>query len=74
MRILQPHLILMVILFLAIVILTFYIYIKFITSETVTNHVEGFVASFLPSAILTVIGWFVCKFIEQLFPHESESI
>ena len=75
-RVTQPLLILMVILFLAIVILTFYIYVKFITSETVTKHVEGFIASFLPSAVLTIIGWFVAKgkFIELLFPQESDSI
>ena len=75
-RVMQPLLILMVILFLAIVILTFYIYVKFITSETVTNHVGGFITSFLPSAVLTIIGWFVAKgnFIELLFPQKSDSI
>ena len=44
---LQPLLILMVILFLAIVILTF-LYIKFITSGIATNQVRGFLVSCLP--------------------------
>ena len=70
---LQPLLILMVILFLAIVILTF-LYIKFITSGIATNQVRGFLVSFLPSAILTIIGWFVTKgkFFKQMFPQESD--
>ena len=72
---LQPLLILMVTLFFAIVILTSYVYIKFITSRIDTSQVGGFIVSFLPSAILTVIGWFVTKgkFIEQMFPQESDS-
>ena len=72
--ILQPSLlILMVTLFLAIVILTFYVYINFITSGIEANQVGGFIFTFLPSAILTIIGWFVSKgkFIEQLFPQEK---
>ena len=69
-----PLLILMVTLFLAIVILTFYVYIKLITSGIETNPVGGFIFTFLPSAILTIIGWFVTKskFIEQLFPQENK--
>ena len=69
-----PLLILMVTLFLAIVILTFYVYIKLITSGIETNPVGGFIFTFLPSAILTIIGWFVTKskFIEQLFPQEKK--
>ena len=66
---------LMVILFVAIVISTSFVYIKFITSGIKTNHVGGFIVSFLPSAILTILGWFVTKgkFIEQVFPQESDS-
>ena len=69
-----PLLILMVTLFLAIVILTFYVYIKLITSGIETNPVGGFIFTFLPSAILTIIGWFVTKskFIEQLFLQEKK--
>ena len=69
-----PLLILMVTLFLAIVILTFYVYIKLITSGIETNPVGSFIFTFLPSAILTIIGWFVTKskFIEQLFPQENK--
>ena len=72
---LQPLLILMVTLFFAIVILTSYVYIKFITSRIDTSQVGGFIVSFLPSAILTILGWFVTKgkFIEQMFPQESNS-
>ena len=72
---LQPLLILMVTLFLVIVILTSYVYIKFITSGIDTNQVGGSLVSFLPSAILTILGWFVTKgkCIEQLFPRESDS-
>ena len=66
-------LILMMSLFLAIVILTFHVYINFITSGIETNQVGGFIFTFLPSAILTIIGWFVSKgkFIEQLFSQEK---
>ena len=73
--ILQPPLmILMVILFLAIVILIFYVYIKLITSGIETNPVGGFIFTFLPSAILTIIGWFATKskFIKQLFPQQNK--
>ena len=63
----------MVMLFLAVVILTIYIYIEYITSGIKTNQVGGSIVSFLPSAILTIIGWFVIKgkCIEQMFPQES---
>ena len=72
--VLQPFLILMVTLFLAIMILSFYIYMKF-TSGVATNQVGGFIVSFLPSAILTIIGWFVTKdkFFKQTFSQESDS-
>ena len=71
---LQPLLILMVTLFLVIMILSFYIYIKLI-SGIKTNQVGGFIASFLPSAILTIIGWFVTKdkFFKQTLSRESGS-
>ena len=64
-----------VILFLAVVILTIYIYITYITSGVKTNQVGGSLVSFFPSAILTIIGWFVTKgkFLEQLFPQENDS-
>ena len=72
--VLQPFLILMVTFFLAIMLLSFYIYIQFISGFT-TNHVGGYIVSFLPSAILTIIGWFVTKdkFFKQTFSQESNS-
>ena len=71
----QLLLIPVVILFLAIVILTSYIYLKFITSGIETNQVGGFIASFLPSALLTIIGWFVTKskFFKQTLSQQSDS-
>ena len=71
----QLLLIPIVILFLAIVILTSYIYLKFITSGIETNQVGGFIASFLPSALLTIIGWFVTKgkFFKQTLSQQSDS-
>ena len=65
---------LMVILFVAIVLSTGFVYIKFIISGIKTNQVGGFIVSFLPSAILTILGWFVAKgkFIEQVLPQESD--
>ena len=72
--ILQLLLIPMVLLFLAIVILSFYLYLQ-CTSGIKTNEVGGFIASFLPSAILTIIGWFVTKgnVFKQTLPQESDS-
>ena len=66
---------LMVILLVAIVISTGLVYINFIISGTKTNQVGGFIVSFLPSAILTILGWFVAKgkFIEQVLPQENDS-
>ena len=66
---------LQLLLFLAVVILTIYIYIEYITSGIKTNQVGGSIVSFLPSAILTIIGWFVTKgkCIEQLLPQKSGS-
>ena len=57
----QLLLLLVVILFLAVVILTIYIYITYITSGIKTSQVGGSLVSFLPSAILTIIGGFVTK-------------
>ena len=72
--IMQLLLIPMVLLFLAIVILSFYLYLQ-CTSGVKTNQVGGFIASFLPSAILTIIGWFVTKgnVFKQTLPQESDS-
>ena len=64
----------MVALFLAIMVMSCYLYIKLITSEVEPTQIGGFIVSFLPSAILTIIGWFVTKgkFIKQMFPQESK--
>ena len=72
--IMQLLLIPMVLLFLAVVILSFYLYLQ-CTSGIKTNQVGGFIASFLPSAILTIIGWFVTKgnVFKQMLPQESDS-
>ena len=72
---LQPLLTLMMTLFLGIVVSTFIIYAKLITSGIVTNQVGGFIVSFVPSAILTIIGWFVTKgkFFKQTHPQENDS-
>ena len=69
--ILQLLLILMMTLFLGIVVLTFIIYAQLIASGIVMNQV----VSFLPSAILTIIGWFVTKgkFFKQTTPQENDS-
>ena len=63
----------MVALFLAIMVISCYLYIKLITTGVDPNQIGGFIVSFLPSAILTIIGWFVTKgkFIKQIFPQES---
>ena len=67
--------ILMVVLFLAIMAISSYLYIKLISSGVDPNQIGGFIVTFLPSAILTIIGWFVTKgkFIKQMFPQESNS-
>ena len=67
--------ILMVVLFLAIITISSYLYINLISSGVDPNQVGGFIVTFLPSAILTIIGWFVTKgkFIKQMFPQESNS-
>ena len=69
----QPLPILMVALFLAIMVMSCYLYIKLIATGVESNQIGGFIVSFLPSAILTIIGWFVTKgkFIKQMFPQES---
>ena len=70
----QLLLILLVLLFLAVVILSSYVYIKFITSAMEINQLGGFIASFLPSAILTIVGWFVTKdrFITEEYSTRSQ--
>ena len=70
----QLLLIPMVALFLAIIILSFYVYVQ-CTTGIKTNQVGGFIASFLPSAILTIIGWFVTKgnIFKPTLPQESDS-
>ena len=72
---LQPLSILMVALFLPTVILTFIIYTKLIKSGIGMNQVGGYIVSFLPSAILTIIGWFVTKdkFFKEIFSRESDA-
>ena len=72
--IMQLLLIPMVALFLAIIILSFYVYVQ-CTTGIETNQVGGFIASFLPSAILTIIGWFVTKgnIFKQILPQKSGS-
>ena len=73
-NIMQLLLIPMVALFLAIVVLSFYLYVQ-CTTGIQTNQVGGFIASFLPSAILTIIGWFVTRgnIFKQTLPQESDS-
>ena len=63
----------MVALFLAIMVISCYLYIKLTTSGVEPNQIGGVIVSFLPSAILTIIGWFVTKgkFIKLMFPQES---
>ena len=69
----QPLPISMVALFLATMVISCYLYIKLITSGVEPTQIGGFIVSFLPSAILTIIGWFVTKgkFIKLMFPQES---
>ena len=64
---------LMVALFLAIMVMSCYLYIKLIATGVEPNQIGGFIISFLPSAILTIIGWFVTKgkFLKLMFPQES---
>ena len=66
---------LMVTLFLAIMAISSFLYTKLVTSGVEPNQIGGFIVTFLPSAILTIIGWFVTKgkFMEQMFPQESNS-
>ena len=73
--VLQPLSILMMALFLATVILSFIIYTELIKSGIAMNQVGGYIVSFLPSAILTIIGWFVTKgkFFKQTPQQESDS-
>ena len=63
----------MVALFLAIMVISCSLYIKLFATGVESNQVGGFIVSFLPSAILTIIGWFVTKgkFLKLMFPQES---
>ena len=65
--------ILMVALFLAIMVISCYLYIQLVTTGVEPTQIGGFIVSFLPSAILTIIGWFVTKgkFLKLMFPQES---
>ena len=64
----------MVSVFLTTIVISSYFYIKLFATGVELNQIGGFIVSFLPSAILTIIGWFVIKgkFIEQMFPQESK--
>ena len=68
----QLLLILMVGLFLTTIFLSLFLYINLITSGVDPNQAGGFIVTFLPSAILTIIGWFVTN-TKQMFPQESNS-
>ena len=62
-------------LFLALVILASVFYIKLINTGVNPSNVGNFIASFIPSATLTIIGWFVTKgLFDKLFnpPEESD--
>ena len=62
-------------LFLALVILASAFYIKLINTGVNPSNVGNFIASFIPSATLTIIGWFVTKGLsDKLFnpPEESD--
>ena len=64
--------ILMVALLLAIMVISLYLYIKLIIFEAEPNQLGGFIVSLLPSAILTIIGWFMNegKCLKQMFQKE----
>ena len=47
--------------FLALVIAIAALYLSFVNNGVQANSIGGFIASFFPSAILTIIGWFVMK-------------
>ena len=62
-------------LFLALVILASAFYIKLINTGVDPNNLGKFIASFFPSATLTITGWFVTKgrLFDKLLKPTSES-
>ena len=62
-------------LFLALVILASAFYIKLINTGVDPNNLGKFIAYFFPSAVLTVVGWFVTKgkLLNKLFQPPGES-
>ena len=61
-------------LFLALVIPASVFYIKLINTGVNPSNVSNFIASFIPSATLTIIGWFVTKGLsDKLFNPPDES-
>ena len=63
-------------LFLVLVIQASALYIKFINTGVDPNNLGKFIASFFPSATLTIVGWFVTKgkLFDNLFKPPNESI
>ena len=62
-------------LFLVLVILASAFYIKLINTGVDPNNLGKFIASFFPSATLTIVGWFVTKgkLFDKLFKPPGES-
>ena len=61
-------------LFLAIVIIASVFYIRLINTGINPSNVGNFIASFIPSATLTIIGWLITKgFFDKLFNPPDES-
>ena len=71
--ILQPMIILVP--FMAIMFIISIFCIRFIALGIEPNSIGGYAVSFIPSAILTVLGWFVIKgkVFDRLFSAESKS-
>ena len=62
------------VLFMATMILSSFLYIKFIVTGIEVNSIGGFIVSFVPSAALTVIGWFITtrgQLLDKLFSTED---
>ena len=53
--------VILILIFLALVILIAALYLRFVNNGVQVDSVGGFITSFFPSAILTIIGWFVTK-------------
>ena len=62
-------------LFLALVIQTSVFYINLINTGVDPNNLSKFIAYFFPSAVLTIVGWFVTKgkLLNKLFQPPGES-